>query len=183
MKHYLFIFLFNLIPFWNQAQTTDKSATRKLGFVLNTGYNGELRAFQANPSLVYVKRNSQFELGVGFNPFDRADQTLLSGDINHKYFPNGMDHKFNFYFITQLSVIHNERNTYYPATYNYLFLNLGYGFQIKIFEDAYLGTNVKIGTFTYNKSSENPYEGFNSTGFFDEVGLNLDFQLHLSYLF
>lgn len=101
--------------------------------------------------------------------------------MNYKYFPNGLAQKFNLYFVTQLSIIHNQRNTYYPATYNYLFVNTGYGFQIKLFEGAYLGTNVKIGTFTYNKTSENPYEGFHSTDFFDETGFILDFQLHLSY--
>lgn len=172
-----------LIPFVHHAQTSDAENIDKWGIVLNTGFNGELYAFQVTPSLAYLKGNSQFELGLGFNPFDRADQTLLSGDMNYKYFPNGLAKKFNLYFITQLSIIHNQRNTYYPATYNYLFLNAGYGFQINLFKDAYLGTNVKIGTFTYNKSSTNPYEGFHSIGFFDETGFNLDFQLHLNYFF
>ncbi len=170
-----------LFPVVLQAQTSDVEKTGKLGFGMNTGFNGELGAFQATPSLAYLKGNSQFELGIGFNPFDRADQTLLSGDMNYKYFPNGLAQKFNLYFITQLSIIHNQRNTYYPATYNYLFLNAGYGFQINLFKDAYLGTNVKIGTFTYNKTSENPYEGFQSTDFFDETGFMFDFHLHISY--
>ncbi len=177
------IILILLLPLAHQAQTSNTENTGKLGFSLNTGYNGELFAFQVTPSLAYLKRNSQFELGLGFNPFGRTDQTLFSGDINHKYFPNGTGRKFNLYFVSQLIIIHNERNTYYPATYNYLFLNAGYGFQIKLFEGAYLGTNVKIGTFTYNKSSTNPYEGFYSTGFLDETGFNFDFQLHLNYFF
>jgi len=172
-----------LFPIVLQAQQKDVANTDKLGFSLNTGFNGELGAFQATPSLAYLKGNSQFELGVGFNPFDRADQTLLNGDINYKYFPNGIDRKFNLYFITQLSIIHNQRNTYYRATYNYLFLNAGYGFQIKLFDGGYLGTNVKMGTFTFNKSSTNPYEGFRSTDFFDKTGFNLDFQMHLNYFF
>ena len=172
-----------LSPLVHHAQTSDPKNTGKLGFSLNTGFNSELYTFQTTPSLVYMKRNSQIELGLGFNPFDRADQTLLSADINYKYFPNGIEQKFNLYFVSQLVFIHNQRNTYYPATYNYLFLNTGYGFQIKLFDGAYLGTNVKIGTFTYNKSSTNPYEGFSSKGFFDEIGLNLDFQLHFNYFF
>jgi hypothetical protein len=172
-----------LFPVVLQAQKTDTENTGELGFSLNTAFNDELYTFLATPSLAYLKGSSQFELGMGFNPFDRADQTLLSGDINYKYFPNGIDRKFNLYFVSQLAIIHNQRNTYYPATYNYLFLNAGYGFQIKLFDGAYLGTNVKMGTFTYNKSSINPYEGFQSTGFFDETGFNLDFQLHLNYFF
>ena len=172
-----------LFPVVLQAQKSDVENTGKLGFSLNTAFNGELYAFQVTPSLAYLKGYSQFELGMGFSPFDRADQTLLRGDIDYKYFPNGVARKFNLYFVTQLAIIHNQRNTYYPATYNYLFLNTGYGFQIKLFASTYLGTNVKIGIFTYNKTSENPYEGFHSTDFFDEVGFNLDFQLHLNYFF
>ena len=80
-------------------------------------------------------------------------------------------------------IIHNHRYTYYPATYKYLFLNAGYGFQISLFKDTYLGTNFKIGTFTFNKTSENPHIGFQSIDFFDEAGFNLDFQLHLNYFF
>lgn len=181
MIRYLLIIQILLFPVVLQAQSSDVENSGESGFSLSTGFNGELYAFQVTPSLAYLKGNSQFELGLGFNPFDRADQTLLSGNINYKYFPNGMGRKFNLYFITQLSIIQNQRNTYYRATYNYLFLNAGYGFQINLFKDAYLGTNVKIGTFTYNKSSENPYEGFHSTDFFDETGFNLDLQLHLSY--
>lgn len=172
-----------LFPVVLQAQIRDVANSGKLGASLNTCFIGELGAVQTTPGLAYLKGHNQFELGMGFNPLDRADQTLLSGDINYKYFPNGMERKFNLYFVAQLAIIHNQRNTYYPATYNYLFLNAGYGFQIKLFESAYLGTNVKIGTFTYNKSSENPYEGFHSTDFFDKTGANLEFQLHLNYYF
>ena len=172
-----------LFPVMLQAQKSVAKNTSKLGFSFNNVLNGELSTLLTTPSLAYLKGNSQFELGLGFNPFDRTDQTLLSGEINYKYFPNGVAEKFNLYFISQLAIFHNQRNTYYPATYNYLFLNAGYGFQIKLFDNAYLGTNVKAGTFTFNKSSTNPYEGFQSTSFFDETGLNLDFQLHLNYYF
>lgn len=168
-----------LLPLAHHAQTIDSKNTSQLGFSLNMGFDGELYDFQVTPSLVYLKGNNQVELGLGFNPFDRADQTLLSGDISYKYFPNGPGGKFNLYLVSQLAIIHNQRNTYYPAAYNYLFLHAGYGFQIKLFKGAYLGTNVKMGTFTYDKSSENPYEGFHSIDFFDEVGFNLGFQLHI----
>ncbi len=170
-------------PLVHHAQTNDSKTTGKLGASFNTGFNGELYTFLATPSLAYLKGNSQLEVGLGFNPFDRVDQSLLSGEVNYKYFPNGLGQKFNLYFVTQLAILHNQRNTYYPATYNYLFLNAGYGFQVKLFDSAYMGTNVKMGTFTFNKTSENPYEGFRSTDFFDETGLNVEFQLHLNFTF
>ena len=179
----ILITLILLSPLVHQAQISDSKTTGKLGVSFNTGFNGELYSLLATPGLAYLEGNSQLELGLGFNPFDRANQTLLSGEVNYKYFPNGLEQKFNLYFVTQLAIIHNQRNTYYPATYNYLFLDAGYGFQIKLFDGAYLGTNVKMGTFTFNKTSENPYEGFRSMGFFDETGLNLEFQLHLNYYF
>ena len=183
MIRYLLILQILLYPLVLQAQTSDVENGSPWGIGLNTGFNGELGTFLATPSLSYLTGNNQFELSLGFNPLDRVDQTILSGDINYKYYPNGMEQKFNLYFVSQLSMIHNQRSNYYPATYNYLFLNAGYGFAIKLFDSGYLGTNIKMGTFTFNKSSTNPYEGFQSIDFFDETGFNLDVQLHLNYYF
>ncbi len=183
MRNYLIILFINLIPLLSQAQANDEEDSRKLGFVINTGFNGELYALQVAPSVFYGNEKSQFEFGIGFNPINRVEETFLSGEINHKYFPNGTNRKYNLYFITRLSFVHNERNTYYPATYNYLFLYGGYGFQIKLFEGAYLGTNISMGAFSFNKNSQNPYEGFSKSAFFDEIGMGLETQLHIGYRF
>lgn len=42
------------------------------------------------------------------------------------------------YLISSVSYVHNPRDTFYPTTYNYLFLNGGYGFQLVPFEHAYM---------------------------------------------
>lgn len=183
MKNQFLLLLLSLIPLVNIAQSIDHNPQKGLGFALNTTFNGELFALQVTPSLLYNKGNNQFELGIGFNPIDRADHTLLSGELSYKYFPNGTAHKFNMYLLTRISLIHNERNTFYPATYNYLFLDGGYGFQIKLFEGAYMGTDVSIGTFSYHKNSQHPYEAFATNNFLDEVGFCLDFGFQIGYRF
>ena len=181
MKHYLLLILISLIPLFTQAQTSD--TTGKFGFVMNSSLNGELNPIRLVPSVTYYKGNNQFELGLGLSPFIQKEQRILSCELNYKYFPNGTANKFNMYLITRFSYIHNERNTYFPTTYNYLFLNEGYGFEINAFKGLYLGTNISIGVFTYSKNSENPYPGFAKNKLFDELGFDLATQFNVGYRF
>ena len=181
MKRYLFITMIGLIPFFSQAQSGDSKG--RLGFTLNSSLNGELYPIRIVPSLTYLKGKSQFELGIGIHPFIRKDQRLVSGEFNYKFFPNGAGKKFTMYLITRLSYVHNPRDTYYPTTYNYLFLNAGYGFELGLFKGAFIGTNVSAGTFTYGKNSEVPYASFASKKLFDSFGYNLAFQFNIGYRF
>jgi hypothetical protein len=170
-----------MFSFFSNAQTNDSNG--KFGFTINSSLNGEIQPIRIVPSLTYYKGKNQFELGFGMHPFIRKDQKIKSGEFNYKYYPNGTDNKYNLYFITRLSYVNNTRNTYYPATYNYLFLNGGYGLEIKAFKGAYLGTNISIGTFTYNKDSENPYNTFAPKKLFEEFGFDLAFQFNIGYRF
>jgi hypothetical protein len=181
MKKYLLITLIGLISFSNYGQTTD--STGRFVFALNSSLNGELTPIRMVPSIAFLKGKSQFELGFGLNLFSRITHKILTGEFNYKYFPNGAENKFNMYLIGRFSYINNRRNYYYPSTYNYLFLNGGYGFQISPFKNAYLGTNISIGTFSYSKRSEVPYPSFTKTDLFDEFGFNLAFQFNLGYRF
>ena len=179
MKQYLIIILLGLIPMINYGQSQD--APKGFGFAINSSFNGELYPVRVVPSLIYFKGNNQLELGIGFNPFDRQTQKLLSSEINYKYFPNGYVKKFNMFLITRITYVNSARNTYYPTTYNYLFVNGGYGFEVIPFKNAFIGTNVSLGAFTFNKKSKIPYDAFKSRNLFDEIGLNLAFQFNIGY--
>lgn len=87
------------------------------------------------------------------------------------------------YLITRLSYINSTQDTYYPTTYNYLFLNGGYGFEIKTLKGAYVGTNISTGIFTYSKQSDIPYEAFASQKLFNTFSFNLAFQFNAGYRF
>lgn len=87
------------------------------------------------------------------------------------------------YLIARFSYINSTRDTYYPTTYNYLFLNAGYGFEIKIFQGVYIGTNISTGIFTYSKKSDIPYEAFASQKLFDTLKFNLAVQFNVGYRF
>jgi len=150
---------------------------------MNSSLNGEVSPIRLVPSVSYKKGLSQFELGIGLNPFTREEQKLLSVEVNYKYYPNGTVNKFNLYFISHFSYINNTRETYYPTTYNYLFLNGGYGLEISTVKDVYLGTNISIGAFSYSKTSENPYLDFATSNMLDEVGFTLAFQFNIGYRF
>lgn len=181
MKQYLIILFLGLIPIANYGQSQD--STRRFGFAINSSFNGELYPVRIVPSAIYIKRNNQLELGVGFNPANRETQKLLSGEFNYKYFPNGHGKKYNMFFITRISYVNSARDTYYPTTYKYLFVNGGYGFEVIPFKNVFLGTNVSFGAFTNSKKSEIPYDAFQSQKMFDKIGLNLAFQFNLGYRF
>lgn len=181
MKQLIIIVLISLTPIISRAQSTDR--TGRIGFAINSSFNGEVYPIRLVPTLTYLKGKAHFELGFGFHPFIRKDQRIFSTECNYKYFPNGTDNKFNMYVTGRLSYIYNSRNTYYPSKYNYLFLNGGYGFQLYATKDLYLGTNFTVGTYTYSKRIEIPYEDFSKKDLFDEFGINLAFQFNIGYRF
>jgi len=181
MKYYIFLALISMIPFVTNAQSSD--STGGFGFALNSSVNGELYPIRIVPSLTYIKGKNQLELGFGFNPFVRKPQKLMSSELNYKHFPNGTENKFNMYLITRFSYVHSTRDTYYPANYNYLFLNGGYGLEIKGFKGTYIGTNISAGMFTYSKKSDIPYDAFVSQKLFDTFRFNLAFQFNVGYRF
>ena len=181
MKKYLIIALLGLIPFLNNAQSTE---TREgFGFAVNSSFDVEFYNIRIVPSATYFKGNNQLEFGVGFNPSGRTTQKLFSSEFNYKYFPNGYDKKYNMYFISRLSYVNSQIDKFYPTTYNYVFVHGGYGFEVQPFENAYISTNVSLGAFTFNKNAEIPFEGFTSQSFFDEIGMDLDFQFSIGYRF
>lgn len=181
MKNYILYIAISLLPVLNWAQTNETKG--RFGIAINSSMNGEVYPIRLVPSITYLKGNSQVEAGFGLHPFIRKNETILSGELNYKYFPNGTDKKFNLYLIARLSYINNQRETYYPSNYNYLFLNGGYGFQITPFESAYMGTNFTFGTFTYSKTSEVPYDSFGQKSLFESFGVNLAFQFNIGYRF
>lgn len=181
MKYYIILTLISLLPFATHAQSGETRGS--LGFALNSSINGELYPVRIVPSLTYIKGQNQLELGIGFNPFTRKTQKLISGELNYKHFPNGTENKFNMYLITRFSYINSARDTFYPTSYNYLFLNGGYGLEIKVYRGAYIGTNISSGMFTYSKKSDIPYEAFASQKLFDMLRFNLAFQFNVGYRF
>ncbi|WP_159038440.1 hypothetical protein [Brumimicrobium mesophilum] len=181
MKQYIIITLLGLFTFSTPVQSQD--TPNGFGFAINSSLNGELDPIRIVPSIIYFNGKSQFELGMGFNPFGRQIDKLLSGEINYKYFPNGRDEKFNMFFISRITYVNNVKKTYYPTAYNYLFVHGGYGFEIIPFKNASIGTNVSLGAFTFDKKSEVPYDAFKSQIFFDEIGGSLAFQVSIGYRF
>lgn len=186
MKQVFVAVLMGLMPITSYATNhlaNSYLATGQLGFSLNTSINSELYPVRAVPSLTYLVGKHQFEIGLGLNLFERADQNIFSAEANHKYFPNGTNKKVNAYLLSRLSYIHNARNTYYPSQYNYVFLNAGYGLEINAFYGAYIGTNVSAGVFSHSKTSTVPYDAFKSESIFDDINYNIAFQFNAGYRF
>jgi len=183
MKYFLLIIAISLVPNLVNAQNKD---SRDNGFDLTLGssINSEINSMLIVPSASYSKGKNQLELGLGFHPFNQNDQRIISGEFNYRYFPNGRKNKFNMYLMMSFAYLNQLKMTYYPATYQYLFLHGGYGFQIKAFKGIYVGTNINIGTFTNSKCSKNPYnEYYGNENLFDEFGVSLTGEFNVGYRF
>jgi hypothetical protein len=183
MKKFIFIALLSLIAFAAQAQSTD--STGRLGFTIHGSINGVLPPVRIVPSVSYTKGKNQFELGVGFHPFNLDQERVLSLEFNQKHYPNRMSNKYNMYFISRAALVNNRRNTFYPATYTYLFLNAGYGFDVHPVPGSrfYMGTNMTMGAFTYSKQSDTAHEMFESQKMFQSFGYHLSLQVNVGYRF
>ena len=182
MRRHCLLLLLLLMPLCAVAEPAESE--KGFGVAVNSGLNGEVYPRRLIVTGLYYRGNSQFELGFGFHPFIRTDQTIVSGDFNYKLFPNGITSKFNMYLLGNLSFINNTRQTFYPTTYNYLFLNGGYGFEVIAIAGAYLDTNVSFGGFTYSKTSENPASSYlDADRMFVEFGTNIALQFNIGYRF
>lgn len=163
------------------GNTASAGAPRSFGVALNSSVNGEVSPMRLVPTALMQAGKSQLEAGVGLHPFIQKGEQVWSGELNYKYFPNGDSNALNLYLIGRFSYINHARETFYPTTYHYLFLNGGYGVMVSNPNGLYLGTNVTLGSFTYVRRSENPY--FEADGLFDEAGLSLAFQFNIGYRF
>jgi len=183
MKNLLLIIMLSLVLNLLNAQKID-SKDNGFGLALSSYINSEVNSIIIVPGAYYYRRKSQLELGVGFDSSIQKDQRIITGEFNYKYFPNGRVNKFNMYLIMSFAYINQLRKTYFPASYQYLFLNGGYGFQISTFNRVYIGTNINIGAFTNRKRSENPNKEYNGNeNLFDDFGLTLVCQLNVGYSF
>lgn len=169
------------LPSAADAESADE---RGLGAAVSSALNGEVLPLRLIPTGLYYHGLHQFELGVGFHPFIRREQTIISTDFNYKLFPNGRSTKFRTYLLANLSYIHRSLETFYPTSYNYLFLHAGYGLELAGIAASYMDTNVSLGGFTYSKSTENPASSLlDAEKFFQDFGFSISFQFNVGYRF
>jgi len=151
---------------------------------VNSAVNGQVLPLRLIAAGTYRLGVNQFELGVGFHPFFRREQTVISTDFNYKLFPNGRSNKFNTYLLANLSYIYTSRVTFFPTTYNYLFLHGGYGIELASNIGTYMDTNVSFGGFTSRKNTENPAAShLDAERFFRSFGSSINFQVNVGYRF
>lgn len=154
------------------------------GATIGSAVNGEVLSARLIASGLYYNGRHQVELGVGFHPFFRQEQDVLSVDANYKLFPNGREDTLNTYMLANLSYINASRVTFFPTTYHYLFLHGGYGVELNGLAGSYIDTNVSFGGFTYAKDSENPASSYlDADQFFEDVGFSVSFQANVGYRF
>ena len=116
--------------------------------------------------------------------FFEKNERVISGELHYKYFMNGMDTKFSMYVMASLLYMNRLRSNYHPVSYNYLFLQGGYGFQVRAFGGLYLGTSVSAGTFTNSRESEHPLNNdYDNKSLFEHFGIHLELQANIRFRF
>lgn len=171
-----------ILPYGVLAQN-EGSEQRRWGFTLNSSMNGELYSLRVIPSISYGSKTHQFELGGGAAPFTASGEKLYGADANYKFYPNGNDKSFNLFLATSLSYIHRNVDSYFPTTYNYLFVSGGYGLEIKLSEHLFMGTSIGYGVYTFSKKSDIPYEAFSVKAFGSQISDHMTIQFNLGYRF
>ncbi|EAR11460.1 hypothetical protein [Reinekea blandensis] len=187
MKKFLFTFASLVVAHFfvlSALANASSAPERGFGIAANSAWNGQVLPIRTIITGFYHQGMNQIDLGLGFHPFIRQEQSIASADLNYKLFPNGRDNPLNLYLLANLSYIYTSRATFYPARYHYLFLLGGYGLELNGPAGTYLDTNVSFGGFTYKKDSENPASSYlDAEQFFKELGSTVSLQVGVGYRF
>lgn len=165
----------------------DADVTRKFGVAINSSLSGVIGEISVAPTgLIYLNK-SQLEVGFCLYPFNFSHPRMLGGSLDYKYFPNGIGNRFNLYFNANLNftnefIDHNYIINNYQSTYNYLSLTAGYGFQLKILKNAFIGTNLNFGMNTNSRHSTDP-QGQYERPLFESFEMDGAIRIDIGYRF
>lgn len=185
----LFICLFSL--FNVSAQEKSETSNKHFGVALNSSIMAEIGGVTIAPTGFYYVNKHQVELGFAVHPFYTSSSARrLGAELNYKYFPNGIDNRFNLYFSTNLTYT----NEYYEQTYssnnyryerktNFLTLTGGYGFQLSLFKKAYVGTSLNLGVTTCSYEVSGSSSPTYSNPMLGEFYLDAALRLNVGYRF
>lgn len=197
----LSLFFLCLLSLNGFSQSKDSDKNYYFGAALNSSISGSTggSVILAPTGTFYANRH-QIEFGVNIYPFvyGKGYDNLIGGEINYKYFPNGIKNRFNLYFVASSTYHHDSRSGIrydysnypnQPSTYSYESsnnnINLlgGYGFQLKILQTGYVGTCIQLGAMTssyhYNNSKgyTSNYNFFRSFDLDGAIKLNVGYRL------
>jgi len=195
MNHLIVFFALLCFSFSSYCQTESKKKERHFGLAINSGVAISALAININPTGIFYINRHQVELGFGLYPVNvrtSIDELIWSGHLNYKYYPSGINKRFSSYMVTSLSYTQKEggyvmnyplgQTDYFIFGHNkfrYISLTGGYGFDIKILKNGYIGSALNVGVFTAGT-------GFQSSALrklFEEFGLDVAFRLNIGYRF
>jgi hypothetical protein len=164
-----------------------KKAPLQFGIAVNSCLSGVIGEVSIAPTGLMYINNHQLEIGLCLYPYNFRYPRMLGASLDYKYFPNGIDNRFNLYFVTHLNftneyIDHNYIINNYQTTYNYLALTVGYGFQVKLFDKAYIGTSLSFGVNTNSNINTDPQSQYERP-MFESFEMDGTVQLNIGYRF
>ncbi len=163
----------------------NEETTKHFGTTINTSISSA-GVFLFIPSITYYKNKSQFELGAGSQFFLSYNvRNVFGTEFNYRYFVNGIDNRFNLYFITNLTYAQYKNNKTYSYTRksSYLILTGGYGFQFNLFKRAYIGTCLNLGIQTFKNDYSPDFYNYNSPDLFRNFQTGAAIRMNVGYRF
>jgi hypothetical protein len=183
------------------AQKDTNNLERNFGVSLNTSICGYSYDFPTSLVLTYRNHNHQFELGPKFQFIGNDYYKRQMGiEFNYRYYPYGIRNRFSMFFLINSDfynkLLEREYQQYsndplfvgtvnQKSTRNYYTLNLGYGVQMNLFGNLYLGSNIGIGILLedYDDNRTSTNENLSTyKGYFNEE-LNFIASMSLGYRF
>lgn len=155
----LFVCLFSFFHVFAQEEST--LSNKHFGVAVNSSIIAEMGAVTIAPTAFFYVNKHQIDLGFAIHPFYVSRTARrLGAELNYRYFPNGIDKRFNLYFLANLTYTNEYYDFTSPTHFfgyeqktNFLTFTGGSGFQLSLFKKAYIGTSLNLGVTTCSSKS------------------------------
>ncbi|MFK7784210.1 MAG: hypothetical protein AB8B56_03790 [Crocinitomicaceae bacterium] len=191
----LIVCLFSICHLFAQEESS-KSNDVHFGVAINSGAIKGPESMYIAPTALLQFSKHQVEAGFTIHPLMiEGYNRMLGAEVSHKYFPFGLDKRFSMYLMSNFTYTWNHvefrgfndqagSESGYENNQNYISLMGGLGVQVKIFGNAYIGTNLNVGANTSSATLKlGPGPEFSYRSMFDDYGLDGAIRLNIGYRF
>ena len=166
------------------AQDETASKEKHFGVSISSNYLSGLGTIPIGSSVFYFQNNHQFELGFGYHLAEMSFQRKFGGEFHYKYFKNGIDNRFNVFYLASASVTRNYRHrSMFSGDIRRKELDLGllagFGCQVKLSDRMFIGASLSAGVSTYSIDAVNDHysrEMFQYYNFERAVRINIGYR-------
>lgn len=187
MKQIIVILLFCWTSSMSFSQVGSNIKDVHLGAAINSSLSGIVGTISVAPTFTFYSNGNEVGLGFAIHPFHISSPRIIGIELSYRYYPNGISERFSMFFEVNATYTNSFRDHYYLINNyqtNYNFINFlgGYGFDIKVFKNGYIGTSLNIGLNTSGRKSTDSGAQYNYN-MFDQFDLDGAVRIRIGYRF